>query len=141
MNGVYTKEQPARPRAFIWSTVTLTSDVVQRLTLIFSPFSKYAGKDATEEYSQVHAPDVVTENLSPKQQLGALASPSTANNGAPSAQSLVGTTDQQLAGRELTAAEMKRRLRMMDRPPLSTVLSLHDFEAVARQVMEERGWA
>lgn len=101
---------------------------------------KYAGKDATEEYSEIHAPDVAQNHLAEKQQLGPLVGPLSSDAG-PSQQSLAGTVDQKLVGRELTPTEMERRLRMERRPPLSAVFNLHDFEAIAKAVMEPRGWA
>ncbi|CDZ98591.1 cytochrome b2 [Phaffia rhodozyma] len=99
---------------------------------------KYAGKDATEEFDEIHSPDIPTKYLDESQQLGPLKTEPTS---APSAESISGVVEQKLLGRELTAVEMRRRLKMEERPALGEVLSLHDFEGIAREVMEPRGWA
>jgi L-lactate dehydrogenase (cytochrome) len=43
--------------------------------------------------------------------------------------------------KEVTEEETAYQTRMESRPPLSQILSLHDFEAIAQQVMKPAGWA
>lgn len=40
-----------------------------------------------------------------------------------------------------TDVEKAREKRIARRPPLSEILNLHDFEAIARVVMPEKAWA
>ncbi|TDL18057.1 hypothetical protein BD410DRAFT_822490 [Rickenella mellea] len=85
---------------------------------------KYAGKDATEEYDPIHPPDAITTNLPPEKHLGAV--------------------DQSSVERvevKITDAEKERLARVDARPPLSEILNLHDFEAIAKLVMTEKAWA
>jgi hypothetical protein len=43
--------------------------------------------------------------------------------------------------KEITQEEKAYQDRMETRPPLSQILSLHDFEAIAKQVMKPASWA
>jgi L-lactate dehydrogenase (cytochrome) len=43
--------------------------------------------------------------------------------------------------KEITQEEKTYQERMETRPPLSQILSLHDFEAIAKQVMKPASWA
>ncbi|KAF6763025.1 cytochrome b2 [Ephemerocybe angulata] len=85
---------------------------------------KYAGKDATQEYEPIHPPDAITTHLAPEKCLGSV-EPDTALK------------------IEVKVSDLeKRRLeRVARRPPLSEVLNLHDFEAIAKLVMPEKAWA
>ncbi|KAI0079838.1 hypothetical protein K474DRAFT_1658665 [Panus rudis PR-1116 ss-1] len=85
---------------------------------------KYAGKDATAEYDPIHPPDAITTNLPPEKHLGPV-DPETVQK--------VDVT--------VTDVEKARLERFAARPPLSEILNLHDFEAIARQVMQEKAWA
>ncbi|CCL99240.1 uncharacterized protein FIBRA_01255 [Fibroporia radiculosa] len=85
---------------------------------------KYAGKDATAEYDPIHPPNAITDNLPPEKHLGAV-DPATVT------QVAAAPTD----------AEKARLTRMEQRPPLGEILSLHDFEAIAREVLPEKAWA
>lgn len=85
---------------------------------------KYAGKDATEEYDPIHPPDAITTHLPPEKQLGLL-EPDTAEK----------------VEVIITDTEKVRLERVSRRPPLSEVLNLHDFEAIAKLVMPEKAWA
>lgn len=42
---------------------------------------------------------------------------------------------------EVSEEEVQRLERMKSRPPLSEILNLHDFEAIAKLVMPEKAWA
>ena len=41
----------------------------------------------------------------------------------------------------ITESEKQRLERVDARPPLSEILNLHDFEAIAKLVMSEKAWA
>ncbi|KDQ52808.1 hypothetical protein JAAARDRAFT_162334 [Jaapia argillacea MUCL 33604] len=85
---------------------------------------KYAGKDATAEYDPIHPPDAITTNLPPEKHLGPVD---------------VGTVEK--VEIVITDQEKARQERMNARPPLSEILNLHDFEAIAKLVMPEKAWA
>ncbi|KAF8320336.1 hypothetical protein DL93DRAFT_1831592 [Clavulina sp. PMI_390] len=85
---------------------------------------KYAGKDATEEYDPIHPPDAISNNLPKEKHLGAVD---------------LGTVKKVV--KEVTQEEKERLARFESRPPLDECLSLHDFEAVAKDVMPSKGWA
>ncbi|KAF9446519.1 hypothetical protein P691DRAFT_803851 [Macrolepiota fuliginosa MF-IS2] len=85
---------------------------------------KYAGKDATQEYDPIHPPDAITNNLPPERHLGPV-DPETV----------------QKVEVKVTDEEKARQQRVAARPPLDEILNLHDFEAIARQVMPEKAWA
>jgi L-lactate dehydrogenase (cytochrome) len=78
----------------------------------------------------------VTEHLDPSLHLGPLlVKESLSSNAPPSA------PPSSSAVAPLSTPELQRQLALSLRPPLSEVLSLHDFESIARQVMSSRGWA
>ncbi|KAJ3477830.1 hypothetical protein NLI96_g10198 [Meripilus lineatus] len=85
---------------------------------------KYAGKDATAEYDPIHPPDAITTNLPPEKHLGKV-DPETVEK------VVVEVTDEDRRLQEMHAAK----------PSLSEVLNLHDFEAIARKVMQGKAWA
>lgn len=85
---------------------------------------KYAGKDATAEYDPIHPPDAIKTNLPPEKHLGPV-DPGTVQK--------VEVT--------ITDEEKERQERISSRPPLSEILNLHDFEAIAKVVMPEKAWA
>ncbi|OSX61567.1 hypothetical protein POSPLADRAFT_1181658 [Postia placenta MAD-698-R-SB12] len=85
---------------------------------------KYAGKDATAEYDPIHPPNAITDNLPPEKHLGS-----------------VDLTTVEKVEVVITDEEKARQQRIAQRPPLTEVLNLHDFEAIARQVMPEKAWA
>ncbi|KAK8864640.1 hypothetical protein IAR55_001890 [Kwoniella newhampshirensis] len=95
---------------------------------------RYAGMDATEEYEPIHPPDAIIDNLDPSKHIGALipstlpkptnASPTPAPNSVPVPQKSISATGEE----------------EYVKPPLEEILSLHDFEAVARRTMSRRGW-
>ncbi|WVR06812.1 hypothetical protein IAU60_003848 [Kwoniella sp. DSM 27419] len=97
---------------------------------------RYAGMDATEEYEPIHPPDAIKDNLDPSKHLGALIpgslppAPVKADAPPPTSIAVPQKTNSPLAGGELEYVK----------PPLEEILSLHDFEAVARRTMGKRGW-
>ncbi|KAI0282865.1 FMN-dependent dehydrogenase-domain-containing protein [Russula aff. rugulosa BPL654] len=77
---------------------------------------KHAGKDATQEYEPIHPPNAIIDNLPPEKHLGPV--------------------------EEGTAEKVEGAFaRVEARPPLSEILNLHDFEAIARLTMPEKAWA
>jgi len=85
---------------------------------------KYAGKDATAEYDPIHPPDAIETNLKPDKHLGSVDP---------------GTVEKVEV--VITDEEMARQKRVEARPPLSEILNLHDFEAIAKDVMHIKSWA
>ncbi|KAI0628939.1 glyoxylate dehydrogenase [Trametes polyzona] len=85
---------------------------------------KYAGKDATEAYEPIHPPDAITTNLPPEKQLG-----------------LIDQSTLVKAVKEVTEEERQRQALLAARPPLDTILNMHDFETVARTVLPDKAWA
>lgn len=85
---------------------------------------KYAGKDATAEYDPIHPPDAITKNLPPEKQLGSV--------------DLSTVEKVEVVVRE---EDKIRQELFSQRPPLSEILNLHDFETLARQIMNEKAWA
>ncbi|KAL1938551.1 hypothetical protein VTO73DRAFT_11574 [Trametes versicolor] len=85
---------------------------------------KYAGKDATEAYEPIHPPDAITTNLAPEKQLG-----------------LIDQSTLVKVVKEVTDEDRRRQALLDARPPLDTVLNMHDFETVARTVLPEKAWA
>ncbi|KAH9912516.1 glyoxylate dehydrogenase [Fomitopsis serialis] len=85
---------------------------------------KYAGKDATEAYEPIHPPDAITTNLSVDKHLGAIDASTVAK-----------------VVKEITDEEKQRQKYVEARPPLDTIINLHDFETVARKVVSDKAWA
>ncbi|TFY80695.1 hypothetical protein EWM64_g3318 [Hericium alpestre] len=85
---------------------------------------KYAGKDATQEYDPIHPPNAITDNLPVDKHLGP-----------------VDMDTVEKVEVIITDAEKARQERMKNRPSLSEILNLHDFEAIAQKVMPEKAWA
>ncbi|THV06212.1 hypothetical protein K435DRAFT_773404 [Dendrothele bispora CBS 962.96] len=85
---------------------------------------KYAGKDATAEYDPIHPPDAITTNLPKEKHLGPV-EPDTVEK----------------VEVKITDEDKARLERMENKPSLTEVLNLHDFEYVAKQVMPEKAWA
>ncbi|KAI0000958.1 FMN-dependent dehydrogenase-domain-containing protein [Russula vinacea] len=90
---------------------------------------KYAGKDAqlirhSREYEPIHPPNAIIDNLPQEKHLGPVEE---------------GTA--QKVEVKITDQERARLQRVQARPPLSEILNLHDFEAIARLTMPEKAWA
>ena len=81
-----------------------------------------AGQDATAEYESVYSPDLIEETLSPTACRG-LVDPKSI----PRPQS--------------TATAQQQRKPKSGFPPLSSMISVDDFEAVAKQYPTPTGWA
>lgn len=96
---------------------------------------RYAGRDATEAYSEVHAPNVAIDHLSPEQQLGPITLPPSDPSSASSLASAPAPPAQ------LSPEQLDRLVLLARRPPLDTILSLHDFEAVATEMLSRSAYA
>ncbi|GMK53979.1 hypothetical protein CspeluHIS016_0105650 [Cutaneotrichosporon spelunceum] len=94
---------------------------------------RYAGKDATEEYDPIHPPDAIKDNLEPEKQLGPLKKGSLKEE--PKAVEAAPAPAATTAANQVVAAP-----EPYVKPSLDQILSLHDFEAVARMSMSRRGW-
>ncbi|KAK6442662.1 hypothetical protein LTR95_001074 [Oleoguttula sp. CCFEE 5521] len=85
---------------------------------------KYAGKDATEEYSPIHPPDTLDKYLDKSKHLGE-----------------VDMATVEVEEKEEDPYEIERLERVKRMPILEQCYNLMDFEAVARRVMKKTAWA
>ncbi|CAG8692154.1 4367_t:CDS:2, partial [Ambispora leptoticha] len=85
---------------------------------------KQAGKDATAAFDQIHPKDIISKYLSPEVCLGAV-DPAT----------IVHTAKLE------TEEEKRRRKANENKPSLSEMLNVYDFEAVASQILGAEAWA
>ena len=90
---------------------------------------QYAGKDATEAYDAVHAPEVVEKNLPPEKNLGVLDAESTL------------AMAQSNKERKKTQDELRVEKAMKEIPPLSRVLNSLEMEEVAKKILTYKAWA
>jgi L-lactate dehydrogenase (cytochrome) len=98
---------------------------------------KYAGKDATEEYEPIHPPDAITDNLDPSKHLGPIKPDTLAAPPPPQPDASAPPPASVPVGQTSTSpSEPEEYVK----PHLEQILSLHDFEAVARRTMNRRGW-
>ncbi|KAJ6015195.1 hypothetical protein N7540_009786 [Penicillium herquei] len=85
---------------------------------------KYAGRDATQAYSEVHSPSVLRTGLQPDKLKGAL--------------------DEATIDEEWTKAPPSKSQKEgleNEKPPLETLINSHDFEAVASKTANKKTWA
>ncbi|CAN6625637.1 L-lactate dehydrogenase (cytochrome) [Trichomonascus vanleenenianus] len=85
---------------------------------------KYAGKDATKEFDPIHPRDVLDKYLDKSKHLGEVAG-----------LSQVGQEE------ELDEEDKRVQQAIANRPPLSQMYNLFDFEHIAREVMRKTAWA
>lgn len=85
---------------------------------------KFAGGDATSAYDEVHAPGIAEETLEREQLMGII-DPTTI----PSTETIV------------TPLLPKTSENESDRPPLESIIAVHDFEEVARKVYTKKAYA
>jgi L-lactate dehydrogenase (cytochrome) len=94
------------------------------LTLIlFSVILKYAGKDATEAYSEVHAASIISKNLAPANLIGILDS---------------STISSEHSGPSQPPLQKTGRIM---KPPLDALINTLDFEEVASKTLSAKAWA
>ncbi|EAS33115.3 cytochrome b2 [Coccidioides immitis RS] len=85
---------------------------------------KYAGRDATKAYSEVHAPNILRDNLTPDKFKGVL--------------------DQSTVDSAWLKAPPEAEPKVVldhEKPPLTTLISAHDFEMVASKTASRKTWA
>lgn len=125
---------------------------------------KYAGKDATEEFEPIHPPGVIGDNLPEDKYIGPLDPNSVketvhitaekeqaggegeskqkpdldASSSQAQQQKDSGNSKNQIVKAEPTITQPADRDLL---PDLAEVLSLHDFEHLANQIMSRKGWA
>ena len=94
-------------------------DINSILTVIL----KYAGKDATEAYSQVHAPSIISKNLGPK--------------------NLIGILDETTIQKDhIEPSPITRKtLEGVTKPSLDNLINALDFEEVASKTLSAKAWA
>lgn len=89
---------------------------------IFAVIMKFAGGDATSAYDEIHAPGIVEETLDKEQ--------------------LIGIMDSTAVLIEETPAPALLPLTLDDeRPPLESVIAVHDFEDIAKAVYTKKAFA
>ena len=87
----------------------------------------WAGRDGTEAYSEVHSPSLLVETLTRSKLKGTLDT---------------STVDASWSKSLSPAAAEDSRIQLRDeKPPLQTLLSSHDFEAVAEKTISRKAWA
>ncbi|KAJ5673905.1 hypothetical protein N7462_009344 [Penicillium macrosclerotiorum] len=85
---------------------------------------KYAGHDATQAYSEVHAPSVLKANLQPDK--------------------LKGVLDETTINDEWTRTPIRQSSTTLtdnEKPPLNTLINAHDFQVVASKTASKKTWA
>ncbi|KAL2002373.1 hypothetical protein VTN02DRAFT_80 [Thermoascus thermophilus] len=85
---------------------------------------KYAGRDATKAYSDVHSPNVLKETLSPDK--------------------LKGVLDTSTVNQEWLKEPPSENAKVVldnEKPPLHTLINSHDFEVVASKTASRKTWA
>ncbi|KAK6465203.1 cytochrome b2, mitochondrial precursor [Scheffersomyces coipomensis] len=94
---------------------------------------KYAGKDATKAFDPVHPGDTLIKYLAPKYHLG-----DAEKSTAPKKKNDEYDDDED---EPPTPEELDRRQLVKNKPDLSQMYNLNDFEFVARHTMEKTAWA
>ncbi len=85
---------------------------------------EHAGRDATASYTSIHAPSLLPNNLSPSAYKGTL-----------------DTTTISTSWSKPRPATNPTLIIDKTKPPLHTLLSLHDFETVASNTLSAKTWA
>jgi L-lactate dehydrogenase (cytochrome) len=85
---------------------------------------KYAGRDATKAYNEVHSPSTIRKNLHPNK--------------------LQGILDNSTINGEWLKEPPTENARVMlenEKPALNTLINAHDFEIVASKTASKKAWA
>ncbi|KAI0318489.1 FMN-dependent dehydrogenase-domain-containing protein [Amylostereum chailletii] len=90
---------------------------------------QYAGRDATAAYEPIHPPGTLEKNLPPQKCLGDLAL---------DAKEAISRVN---AEKKKTVDEARVERAQKRKPPITRMLSLHDLEAVARQILSYKALA
>lgn len=106
-------------------TLFLSSGTDRRLNFYSSALVilEYAGKDATERYAEVHSLSLLASTLDPSKLVGRLD---------------ISTVDRE--SMPLTPRNSNVQVQH-EKPPLFSLLSSHDFEAVASHSLKPKTWA
>ena len=100
-------------------TEALDFDVNSILTVIL----KYAGKDATETYSEVHAPSIISKNLAPANLIGII-------------------DDRTIESHHFGPPQTpSKNTGHMMKPPLEYLINAFDFEEIASKTLSAKAWA
>ncbi|KAF8250672.1 hypothetical protein K440DRAFT_128279 [Wilcoxina mikolae CBS 423.85] len=91
---------------------------------------RFAGRDATAEFDPIHPPGTLEETLSPSQILGPVDTSTIPITTLPFSTTTTTTNTSEPAASEQVVL-----------PPLSSQLSLYDFEASAQSVLSPKAWA
>lgn len=99
--------------------------------MLYNPFSlsspvilQYAGQDASRPYNEVHAPSLLNKTLTSSKLVGTLDTSTISDDWA------------KPPPQENPKVQLKN-----EKPPLFTLLSTHDFEAVAEKTLAPKTWA
>ena len=95
---------------------------------------QYAGKDATTAYDEIHAPGIIEESLSPSDLKGYITDEDLA--ALPKDDKPTASPDQ-----PLPSAPSAETGKPYNKPPLSAILNLADFEEVASKTFSPKAWA
>ncbi|KAL8815260.1 MAG: hypothetical protein Q9223_005584, partial [Gallowayella weberi] len=85
---------------------------------------QYAGRDASQPYNEIHAPSLLNETLTSSKLVGTLDTSTISDDWA------------KPPPQQNPKAQLKN-----EKPPLFTLLSTHDFEAVAEKTLAPKTWA
>lgn len=94
------------------------------ITQSYAVILKYAGKDATKAYSDIHPPNTIKDNLEPDKFKGTLDT---------------STIDDEWLKEPPT--ENPKLVDSHEKPPLNTVINAHDFEVIASRTASPKTWA
>ncbi|KAI1260489.1 FMN-dependent dehydrogenase-domain-containing protein [Xylariaceae sp. FL1019] len=86
---------------------------------------QYAGRDASQAYSEIHSPSLIKESLPESRKLGILDTTT--------------VTDEWMT--PAVADEKALRREKGVKPPLETILNAHDFRKVAQDTFTPKAWA
>ncbi|KAH7013248.1 mitochondrial cytochrome b2-like protein [Ilyonectria destructans] len=86
---------------------------------------QFAGRDASDEYNNVHAPTLIQKSLKEKHHLGFL--------------DLSNVPSQWKTTRNEPSVDMSSQ--SVTKPPLSSIINLHDFESIAALTLPKKAWA
>lgn len=106
---------------------------------------KYAGKDATQKFDTIHPKDIIEKLLPKEAHLGTvpeLLKKAAAKANSQKSQSKQDAAEEEEEDDEDEDAEYEkiRKQYEQNKPPLSQMYNLFDFESVAKKVMTRTGW-
>lgn len=84
---------------------------------------KYAGRDATQAYNEIHSPSILHDNLDPSKHIGSVDKDTITHEW------------------EKPPPQATKELKHHEKPPLETIINSYDFEIVASQTAPPKTWA